>query len=55
MSQKDLVGQLVKLKSGRLGMVLSVEISGGQTYLVVLVSDIGMIHINVKDVEIIKG
>lgn len=54
MPSKDLVGKLVKLKSGRVGMVLSVEHSNKQTYLVVLVSDIGMIHINVKDVEVIK-
>ena len=55
MPKKDLVGELVKLKSGRVGMVLSAEYLAGQIYLVVLVSDIGMVHINVKDVEVIKG
>ena len=54
MPKNELVGKLVKLKSGRVGMVLSVEISNNQTYLVVLVADIGMVHINVKDVEVIK-
>ena len=54
MQKDDLVGKLVKLKSGRVGMVLSAEISNGQAYLVVLVSDIGMVHINVKDVEVIE-
>ena len=54
MPQSELVGKLVKLKSGRVGMVLSAEISNNQTYFVVLVADIGMVHINAKDVEIIK-
>ena len=56
MHSEDLTGRLVKLKSGRLGIVLRVQEISGQVYLVVLVSDnIGMVHINAKDVEIIKG
>jgi hypothetical protein len=55
MSKKDLVGSLVKLRSGRMGIVLSFKIISDQMYFVVLVTNIGLVDINAKDVEIIKN
>ena len=55
MSEQDFVGKVVKLKSGRLGIVLSAKSVNDNVFFVVLVSNVGLINIHEKDVEIIKG
>ena len=55
MSEQDFIGKLVKLKSGRLGIVLSAQHVDGNVFFVVLVSNLGLVNINEKDVEIIKS
>ena len=53
MAKKEWVGKLVKFKSGKMGIVLSLEYYGKTAFLTVLISGQGIINIRAKDVEII--
>ena len=54
MSDQEWVGKLVKFKSGRFGIVLSVQNESGSTFLNVHVSGLGVINIRAEDVEKVK-
>ena len=54
MSNQEWVGKLVKFKSGRFGIVLSVQNESGTIFLNVHVSGLGIINIRSDDVEAVK-
>lgn len=53
MSKSKLVSKLVRFKSGRIGIIMSVQRLHNGTFFVVLVPGLGLIDIGADDVEII--
>ena len=54
MASKEWIGSIVKFKSGRYGIVLSVQKISSITFITVQVPDMGIITIRADDVEKIK-
>ena len=54
MAQKDLIGKLVKLKSGRMGTVIDSQEYKGVIFLSILVAESGIINMKAEDVEVIE-
>tara|TARA_Y100000593_G_C4306486_1_gene336025 strand:- start:1042 stop:1203 length:162 start_codon:yes stop_codon:yes gene_type:complete len=53
MAKSELIGKLVKLKSGKLGIVLDVQKLSNSTFLSILVSGTGVINMRKEDVEVL--
>ena len=51
MAQEAWIGNVVKFKSGRYGIVLSIQADYEVTFITVYVPSMGMITIRTKDVE----
>lgn len=54
MAKKDLIGKIVKLKSGRLGIVLDTSQISRTIFLSILVYDVGIINMRSDDVEVLQ-
>ena len=53
MAKKKLLGKLVKLKSGKLGIVVEVQKLANSDFLTILIPGTGMINMRADDVEIL--
>ena len=53
MAEKDLIGKLVKLKSGKVGMVVEAQEMENSVFLTILISGHGMINMRADDVVIL--
>jgi len=51
LADEDWIGTIVKFKSGRIGIVVSVQKTGGITFITVQVPGMGVITIRGDDVE----
>ena len=52
--EKGWIGKLVKFRSGRIGIVISIQVIDRNTFLTVHIPDMGIINIKADDVEEIK-
>ena len=53
MAKEDLIGKIVKLKSGRMGIVIDTSQISKTVFLIIMVYDVGIINMRADDVEIL--
>ena len=53
MAKEEWVGKIVKFKSGKIGMILSIQNIGETIFLSVLITGQGIINIRSEDVEVL--